>query len=88
MPLRLSAEGTEVVSKWRTRHHGSPGDEDLVAAVLRAVARRDWQGRWHHRADPAEPDITIIDPRPGLSIRIRLWEPDAPEEFTVVSIAG
>ena len=76
MPLRLSVEGTKVVSKRRKRHHSSPGDEDLVAAVLRAVAHRNWQGRWHHRAEPAEPDITIIQPiiqvGPGWAF---LWHP-------------
>ena len=88
MPLRLSAEGTRVVSEWRTKRCGAPDDDRLVIDVVRAVGNREWQGRWKHVPDPADPDITIIEPRPGLMVHVRLWEGDDPEEFTVVSIAG
>ena len=87
MPLRLSDEGERVFREWHDRCE-SKEDAALVAGVLRAVAHWDWQRRWHHSAHPADPDITVIEPRPGMAVLIRLWEPDEPEQFTLIAIAG
>ncbi len=84
MPLRLSAEGAQVFDEWRKQRCKSPDDERLVAEVLRAVASRGWQKRWHSYKNEAEPDITTIQPRAGLFVHLRLWAGD--EEFTLVSI--
>jgi G:T-mismatch repair DNA endonuclease (very short patch repair protein) len=86
MPLRLSAEGAKTVDEWRSRPRTSPGDEQLVAEVLKALAGRSWQLRWHHYDSPADPDIITIQPREGLFLHVRLWDGGDAEEFTVVSI--
>jgi hypothetical protein len=88
MPLRLSAEGAKVAGEWRSRPRTSPGDEQLVAEVLKAIAGRRWQLWWHHYDSPAGPDIITIQPRDGLFLHVRLWDGGEAEEFTVVAVTG
>lgn len=86
MPLRLSAEGARKFDEWRTQYCKSPEDEKLVAEVLRSVANYAWQGRWDAYKNETEPDITVIQPREGLFVQIRLWT-DHEDEFTLITIS-
>lgn len=86
MPLRLSAEGEHVFDQWRHQRCQSPEDEQLIAQLLRDVAREDWQARWCSYKDPSAPGITMLAARPGLYVHVRLWTRDA-LEFTIVSIS-
>jgi hypothetical protein len=81
--LRLNPEGAQVVVDWLMYRCKSPGDGQLVADVLRAVASQTWRGHWYW--EPAEQDVTSIQPREGLYVHVRLWTGED-SEFTVVSV--
>ena len=85
MPLRLSTGGVRVFDEWRKQRCNSPADGQLVARVLRDIAAGDWQTRWFSYKSP-EADVTVVEPRPGLCIHVRLWTDDL-AEFTIVWIA-
>jgi hypothetical protein len=87
MPLRLSPDGARVLDEWLKHRTPPPEDRQRVADIVRAIASgANWQIRWFWYNDPADPDITVIQPRDGLHVFLRLWA-DNPDEFTIVSIA-
>jgi hypothetical protein len=86
MRLRLHPDGARVLDEWRK--HRNPPDEDqrLVGEVLTAVAEKRWQARWDAFSDTSDDSITILEPRPGLTVHIRLWTAEDPDQFALVRI--
>lgn len=86
MRLRMHSDGVRVLDEWRK--HRSPPDEDerMVAEVLRSVAHKCWQGRWYAHGDLSDSTVTILEPRPGLTVSVRLWTAEDPGQFTLVRI--
>jgi hypothetical protein len=72
MRLRHTPDGEKVLAEWIRLRSPSQADRELVAGVLRSVENREW-GRWDHYTDTSDDDITIYEPRTGLTAHIRLW---------------
>jgi hypothetical protein len=82
-PLQPDPDGVKVLTDWLERCHPSQEDQDYVKGVLNSVENRDW-GRWFHRTDLADSDITIYEPRTGLLVSIQLWAGE--NQFALVRI--
>ena len=46
-----------------------------------------WQGRWYAHGDLSDSTVTILEPRPGLTVSVRLWTAEDPGQFTLVRIS-
>jgi hypothetical protein len=87
MELRLHPDGVKAFDEWRRRPGTSLEDEQLVARVLVDYAAQDgWQDHWYHYGDPADPAITVVQPREGLFIHVQRWTGGAESEFSVTII--
>ncbi len=86
MRLQMHSDGVRVLDEWRK--HRDPPDEDqqMVAEVLRSVSDMRWQARWRAYSDLSDSTVTILEPRPGLTVHIRLWTAEDPGQFTLVRI--
>lgn len=85
MWLRLSPEGVRVLDDWRARWNPSEQDQRLVAEVLWIIARREWYKSWYSYSDISDTSIVVIEPRPGLTVHVRLWTGED-EQFDLVRI--
>jgi hypothetical protein len=85
MRLRLSPGSVQVLADWRENRSPSEDDQKLVTAVLETVVEQEPGERWHRRIDTSDDSITIYEPRPGLTVHVRLWTDD-PGQFDVVRI--
>jgi len=72
-----------ILEEWRVRC--TPDDAQLVAEVLGSIAQRKWQTRWGSYRNESDPDITVIMPRDGLYVHVKLWAEE--NQFTIVSIS-
>jgi hypothetical protein len=84
MVLRFHPDGNEVLAAWLESRSPSDDDQRLVAQVLCHIATG--RGiRWYQVTDTSDDTITIIEPREGLTVHIRLCA-DAPDQFELVRI--
>jgi hypothetical protein len=83
MVLRFHLDGDKVLDDWLTNRSPSEEDRQLVAKVLSEIAA----GRCHYCAvtDTSDDTVTIIEPREGLTVHIRLYV-DEPDQFKLVRI--
>lgn len=86
MHLRLHPDGARVLDEWRKYRDHSDEDQRLVAQVLRTAAEKRWQVRWHSYTDLSDPTITVVESRLGLTVHVRLWVVEDPEQFAVMRI--
>lgn len=84
MTLRFHPDGNQVLAHWHKSSSPSKEDVDLVAEVLRAVAR-EGNFHWYTVSDPSDDTVTIIEPREGLTVHVRLYG-DEPDQFELVRI--
>lgn len=89
MGLHFHPDAIRVLDDWHKQRNPSRSDRDLVSDVLATVAdgQGQWSRRWDHYTDETEDDVTIIEPRPGLMIYVRLWDGDDTSQLTLVRIA-
>lgn len=89
MALRLHPDGLTVFDEWRMRPNTSLEDEQLVAQVLMEYAEQSgWQERWHNYGDPADPAVTVVQPREGLYVLVQKWTGEKEDEFTLARIVS
>jgi hypothetical protein len=83
MVRRFHPDGNKVLADWRANRSPSDEDQHLVGQVLREIAT----GNCQHSAvtDTSDDTVTIIEPREGLTVHIRLYA-DAPDQFELVRI--
>jgi hypothetical protein len=83
MVLRFHPEGDKVLDDWLTNRSPSGEDRQIVAKVLSEIAA----GRCQYYAvtDTSDDTVTIIEPREGLTVHIRLYA-DEPDQFKLVRI--
>jgi hypothetical protein len=86
MRLRLHPDGARVLDEWRKYRNPPHEDQRLVGEVLMTVAEKRWQTRWHAHSDILDDSITILEPRPGLTVHVRLWVAEDPDQFALVRI--
>jgi hypothetical protein len=84
MALRFDPDGNQVLAEWLESCGPSREDRDLVSEVLRAVASGE-SLHWYMVSDPSDDTVTIIEPREGLTVHIRLYA-DEPDQFELVRI--
>jgi hypothetical protein len=86
MRLRLHPDGARVLDEWRKYRNPPDEDQRLVGEVLTTVAEKRWQARWSAHTDVADDSITILEPRPGLAVYVRLWIAEDPGQFALLRI--
>lgn len=84
MGLRFHPDGNKVLATWRERCSPSQEDQDLVVTVIRDVAAGRCT-RWYTVSDVSDETVTIIEPREGLTVHVRLYGND-PYQFELVRI--
>lgn len=84
MALRFHPDGNQVLAGWYKSRSPSKEDIDLVAEVLRAVAG-EGNFHWYTVSDPSDDTVTIIEPRKGLTVHVRLYS-DEPDQFELLRI--
>lgn len=75
--LRLHSHGEQVLADWWASEAVTNADRYLVADVLLSIVDAGWQQRWQWYDDLADNTIRIIEPRPGLKLVVRMWNPEA-----------
>lgn len=84
MSLRLDEDGHDVLTRWLS---GEPPESDrvLVAEVIRDIAHKTYDElRYYSHTDPADSELTVIQPREGFGIRVRFWA--GPDTFSIADI--
>ncbi|MEV0227946.1 hypothetical protein [Nonomuraea sp. NPDC050786] len=85
--LSLTPHGAHIVFAWMSR--AKPEDRELVAQVLEQVGDGLGACTYHYTIDKVDKNITVVQPRDGLCVLVRMWPVNVaeyPNHFDVLSI--
>lgn len=85
MRRRLDRDGEKVLAEWLDYYQPADETRRAIAAAIRAFSEDENQTRFYAQDDLSNPGITIIEPRDGLTIHVRI-QSAGPGQFTIVRI--
>ena len=85
MKRRLDRNGERVLAEWLDHYKPLGETRSLIAEAILEFAADINQIRFYSSSDISNPGVTIVEPRPGLTVHFRAWRKDL-SQFTIVRI--